>query len=592
MVLLLQALEKKEIRTEILSHLTLSEIQECFRSVSREAQSICDGYKSFVVEWLSANPKTDSREVLTIGLQSEIGKLLNGKIGRTAGTKRSYKAGRIPIELEVANWISGESDTLSFKLCNLHAFFRRSVNRKEHSVPPALKNYTSTSMPLESHLRILDNMLLVARWFAFLVEGVVTRPDFEDDILALQRLPVDDPAVKELDSRIFDYWREKPFRCSRSPEKFGTALDYIFKYIKMNGDIDQRSRDVATLDKLWKADGYRGTNMIRNCFYCMKTWKEEHVRGGFWVTDTYKTGSVMVYLSDIENPESFSTVYLVKGDTQSIGEVLGCSGGVPRFCKTTILPLYDFWVFNGVYDVGRYIGPNSKNDEFTKKLQAHVQQAISSRSVSWRGPSAEKGLWDFQNNVPAMPTIIVDENPYVVVDWHDGINHAYHQENNARSSSTFSVKDMSLARQIAKMAVELGETRKINENEEVDHRYEFSLLAVRRLGYSYYENPNGLGSMFDCRVGKVLYPFRFDVDHWNKAKVPTYALNDVLKGILISMKKAAPLPLVSSILADDRAILEPLDQILVKTFAEEGIYAPIVAYEKKGIRVDTRWTRV
>lgn len=298
MSLLLQALQKKDTLIEILSHLTLFEIQECLRSVNQETRSLCDAYKSFVVDWVSSNPEKESREVLITGLTSEKGKLLNGRIGRTTQTKRKYRSGRFPIEVDDGNWISGEIETLSLRLCNLHVFFHQPNAPKLYPTPSSLIEYSSTSMVRKSHAVLLDDVLFFARWFAYEVEGVASIPDFASDFQTMRHYgPEARLAIVEMDSRMFDYWKEKPFRCSRARgKKFGTTLDYIFGLAKFRyKDLDQKTREIVKLDKLWEADGDEGKNMMRNFLHCMKTWKEEHVRGGFWVTNVHKTGTVMVF---------------------------------------------------------------------------------------------------------------------------------------------------------------------------------------------------------------------------------------------------------------------------------------------------------
>jgi len=575
MCLLLQALQNQDVRTEILNYLTLTEIHGSLRSLSRETRSICDDYKSFVVDWLSSNAGKECRWVLMIGLSSNKGKLLNGKIGRIRTLKRRNQSGRFPVEVNDGNWISGESKTIGLKLSNIHVLLHKSKHHDADPIPSSLKDYSSTSRMLDSHRRLLVNIVfLFARSFAYEVEGLASSPFFGGGMQALQQIPIAHPVVMELQSCMFDYWEAKPSRCSRTRERFGTAIDYIFGLAKSNyGDLDQKSKKLARFDKLWEADGPQGRNMMRNFFHCMKSWKKEHVRGGFWITDVYKTGTVMVHLSDIENPESFSTVYLVKGHADAIGNLVERERSLPAFYETTILPLYDFWTYNGICATAGHSEAKFASEAFKNKLESHVLGAIYSRKVSWRGPSAEKGLWDFKNDVPPMPTVVAEKGSYFKVDWHDGTN-------DADSTFEFSESNLSMARQIAKTAVELGGTRKLDEDEGEDHENKISVLIVQRLGYSYEDNPNGICTMLDRRVGSIrdVHVLKFNVDHENKTIVPTYTLGDVLGGIFGAMKESAPLPFVSMIVADDRTILPSLDQILVKAFAEEGVVAPLIDY--------------
>ena len=77
---IVEVLEKPDIRTGILSHLTMTEIQDCLRGVSQEFQNLAEDYKSLVVNHLLLQTNTNPK-VLVIGLQSDKGKPLNGLIG-------------------------------------------------------------------------------------------------------------------------------------------------------------------------------------------------------------------------------------------------------------------------------------------------------------------------------------------------------------------------------------------------------------------------------------------------------------------------------------------------------------------------------
>jgi hypothetical protein len=112
-------------------------------------------------------------------------------------------------------------------------------------------------------------------------------------------LPLSHPSHVESSARMFDYCTEPPFRCSRSRRKYGTALDYVVGMCVVNfDDLEEYSVSKARYDKLWPADGYQGKEIVRNFFHFMRSWKEERVTGGFWVTDVFKTGTVMIHLLD------------------------------------------------------------------------------------------------------------------------------------------------------------------------------------------------------------------------------------------------------------------------------------------------------
>lgn len=568
-----EVLSKPDLRTAILTHLTLSEIQESLRSVSKSCRTEVDNYKEFVVEQLLSHKKL---KVLIVGLQSEKGKLLNGRIGHVADQKRNSD-GRFPICLHV-NWLSDDSEVKSVKLSNLHPFFRHQPD-DSFSCPRRLADYTHTSNIRESHGRLLHQLLAFAKWFVVEVDGI----EFPGDINMLMSLPLSHPVHLELSRRMFDYWTEPPFRCSRSRQRWGTALDYTVGLLMSSfEDLEEHSLSFARFDKLWPADGYQGKDMVRNFFHFMRSWKEERVSGGFWVTDIFNTGTVMVHLSDINDPESFSTVYLVKGHADTVGDLVKRGARqLPGFGETTILPLYDFWTYHGIIIHGKYKTGDVGGPTFEEKLRLHVLKAISSRTISWRGVSAEQGFWDFEpNQLPPIPQFRINEDSYFVMDWQDTV-----EEENPPSiglssnDEQFTEDEMATAKEIAATASKFGGTRTLGESEPRERNADLSALTVRRLGDSYEENPNGICTVLDTRVAREpIHAFRFAVaDHFTTA-IPRYTLKDLLQAILAAMKEASPLPLVDCIMIDDRTLLRPLDTILVQAFEEVGLLAPEVDY--------------
>jgi hypothetical protein len=573
--MLQEVLSKPDLRTGILSHLTLSEIQESFRSVSKNCRTEVDNYKAFMVEQLLSHKNL---KVLVVGLESEKSKLLNGKIGHVDTHKRK-KDGRFAIRLHV-NWLSDDSEVKGLKLSNLHPFFRHQPD-DSFSCPPLLADYTDTTNMRESHGRLLHQLLAFAKWFVIEVEGI----EFPGDLNHFMSLPLSHPFHMETSARMFDYWTEPPFRCSRSRRRFGTALDYVVGMFMFNfEDVEEHSVSKARYDKLWPADGNQGKDMVRNFFHFLKSWKEERVTGGFWVTDIFKTGTVMVHLLDLNDPESFSTVYIVKGHNDPIGDLVEQSAGqLPGFCEATILPLYDFWTYDGTAMEGKYSLGDVGGPIFEEKLRLHVMKAISSHTVSWRGPSAEQGSWDFEKNEPPpIPRFRVNEGNYFVMDWQDSV------EETAPSSidvslddEQFTADETAAAKEIAAMAHELGGARNLGESEP---RQRHAALTVRRLGDSYEENPNGICTLLDTRIEKEpIHAFHFAVADHCITTIPRYSLKDLLQAILAAMKEASPLPLVECILIDDRTLLRPLDTIMVHTFEEVGLLAPEVDYLGVGL---------
>lgn len=247
-------------------------------------------------------------KVLVVDLQSEQGKLLNGRIVDLDGPPQK-ESGRYPIRINM-NWLSGKSEVKNVKLCNIHPFYHQPDYVDKFVCPPLLKDYTQDAKLRESHGRLLHQVLAFARFFVVRVEDL----GFSGDINQLMNLPLTHPLVQKANSMVFDYWMKAPFSSSRSQHRHGTALDFVVGLIMHNApNLEDASVQMASYSNIWSADGVGGRNMMLNFFHCMKSWEQDRVRGGFWVVDEYETGAVMVHLSDINDPESFSTVYVVKG---------------------------------------------------------------------------------------------------------------------------------------------------------------------------------------------------------------------------------------------------------------------------------------
>lgn len=557
---LLQLLTNVDTRTGVFSCLTLTEIQESVRPVCKRCRNDADEYKARVLKWILShqNPK-----VLIVDLKSEQGKLLNGRIVEVVGPPNK-KTGRFPVSID-ANWVSGESEMKTLKLNNIHPFYKQPFYKDMFTSPQALVDYTDSSNIRESHGRMLHYLLGFARWFVVEAEEL----KHVDSINQFLSLPLSHPFISFANHHMFDYWNEAPFRCSRSRVRFGTALDYTVGMVMFNNDdLEEASREKARYSEIWPADGPQGKNLMRNFFHCMKSWNNERVTGGFWVTDEYKTGTVMVHLSDVYDPESFSTVYLVKGHNNTISELVKRqTGTLPGFCRTTILPLYDFWTYDGIVIPGKY---QVRNIE--EKLREHVSKAIYSGNVSWRGRSSEKGLWDFQNNPPPVPTYLINDGNHIVLDWHDeNFKNGGRSNNDSSTKVVYSDEEMEFARKIALSANRLGSTRKLGEeSNNVEGPYDPPCLSFRR------KRGSNCCTVLDSRIGMPVHAFRF-VDS-DGTRNPTYSLVDLLKATFEAMEKASPRPFVTCILIDNRTLVRSLDGILVNAFEELGLIAPEINF--------------
>ena len=99
-------------QSEILTYLSLTDdLQPGVRVVSKSWNKACETYKTAWIEALDAK-----RPVVVLELTSAKGKTLNGNTVKATGP-RDKKSHRYPIAVE--NWLTGESETLTIKFCNL-----------------------------------------------------------------------------------------------------------------------------------------------------------------------------------------------------------------------------------------------------------------------------------------------------------------------------------------------------------------------------------------------------------------------------------------------------------------------------------------
>lgn len=130
-------------QTEILTYLSLKDdIQTSARRVSKSWKQACEAFKTSWIEKLDAKSK-----VVLLELNSAKGKTLNGNIVHITGA-RDKKSHRYPIRFE--NWLTGESETLTIKICNLNpTATKHKTDLKEDS--PNLIQYTTNAKLRRSH---------------------------------------------------------------------------------------------------------------------------------------------------------------------------------------------------------------------------------------------------------------------------------------------------------------------------------------------------------------------------------------------------------------------------------------------------------
>ena len=129
-------------QSEILTYLSLKDdIQPGARMVSKSWQKASQAYKASWIEALDAKS-----QVVVLELASAKGKTLNGNTAKITG-KRDEKSHRYPIVVE--NWLTGESETLNIKICNLNPTATHRTDVEEDT--PNLLEYSQNAKLRRSH---------------------------------------------------------------------------------------------------------------------------------------------------------------------------------------------------------------------------------------------------------------------------------------------------------------------------------------------------------------------------------------------------------------------------------------------------------
>jgi hypothetical protein len=132
--------------SEILTYLSLTDdIQAGVRGVSKSWHKTCQLYKT---AWLEA--LDDKCPAVLIELTSAKGTKMNGeKVQITGG--RDPKSHRYPVTID--NWLTGESELLTFKICNLNPF--ATLRADPDAETPNLIQYSTNGKLRYSHGIIL-----------------------------------------------------------------------------------------------------------------------------------------------------------------------------------------------------------------------------------------------------------------------------------------------------------------------------------------------------------------------------------------------------------------------------------------------------
>lgn len=129
-------------QSEILTYLSLKDdIQPGVRIASKSWNKTCQVYKTALIEALDAK-----RSVVVLELTSARGKTMNGNTFKITG-ERDPKSHRYPVKYD--NWLTGESEILTFKICNLNPNATHRADPEAET--PDLVQYSTTAKLRRSH---------------------------------------------------------------------------------------------------------------------------------------------------------------------------------------------------------------------------------------------------------------------------------------------------------------------------------------------------------------------------------------------------------------------------------------------------------
>jgi len=490
--------------------------------------------------------KTTSRHrpIVLLELTSTKGKTLNDNSVTITG-QRDPKTHRYPIVFE--NWLTGESETLTIKICNLNPTTNYKFDTEKKKDYRNLVEYTSNGNLKKSHGLCLHAMLMCARWETNKINGNMYEGDHADFI----RLPRENPILTQLNANMWT-WRTVAPKIAGIHGR-GRIADLVCHAL-MN---DDDSSEQAQTDKPWPLDGPNGIHLARNMVRAMKDWAVHRVTDMFLVSHKFKTGSIM---TTFHQDGRLGQVYLVKGYGTAIAEM---GPELPFCCRTTLLPIYDCWAYDGYLTMG---APNI-SPKLKRALQAHVRKAIIEEKVSWRGPNAEK--WEYPP--PQFPKVNSDSNDELELDWsaYDIDPSSNLDTNNAteEKEETITSEHRAIGRKIVQASLQKG---------GLDYSSPTNGWAIRRIGYSYQDNPNGIAMVMSEGMPVISMKFKVDCDRSSDPSyIPTYKLKELLNGILKAAKMVSIPPLI---LADELAVVSPLQTILTECFEEKGATVPNVLW--------------
>jgi len=533
---------------EALSYFPLAELDD-LRKISKDLQSSCNTRKTFIRSLLRKG-----RKVEIVGLASEKGKFLNGRIG-IIGCEMSTTTGtgRLPVNIL---HLTGTSQHLAVKPQNMNPFLPAKVEQAEDRRQRDIR-YSSDGKVREGHGRFLDQVLMLNR---SAVNDITCDCDIHD-FNEFMNLPRGHPVIAKLNFQVYTMYKVLPRMAGYQTGKSGN-VSILDKTVMSLVDNEQMSIDYFGKMGKWEMDGRNGEWIVRNMVNFMKTWDDERIYGQFWVYKIVPSGTLLVKVEDPEQSTDeggLGDVYLVKGLGSQVGEQLH---SLPAIISTTFLPVYNFLVYDSIMTTDQIPASRAKS----ARIAAHVEKALSDQTVVTCGKSAALGLWD--GPPPALPKIPRKGEDLQPLDWdnygasgddnangNDDTNQKEKKSSTTNFTPTRQQKD--IAEAIAKYAKKIG--FKTIDKATLGPNLSPPVMVVRRLAYTKSENPNQM-----CGVSFNNMP----IDFFRFEKWPTYTLDELLPQVarIVKQRKAVP----CLIWMDEISLVEPLQGLIKAAFHSIG----------------------
>eukprot|EP01083_Nonionella_stella_P318735 1166538_1 len=190
------------------SYFPLAELDD-LRKISKDLQSSCNARKGFIHSLLRKGKKVE-----IVGLASEKGRFLNGRIGIIGG-ELSATTGRIPVNIL---HLTGTSQNLAVKPQNMNPFLAAKVEQAEDRRQRDIR-YSSDGKVREGHGRFLDQVLMLNR---SAVNDITCDCDIHD-FNQFMNLPRGHPIIAKLNFQVYTMYKVLPRMAGYQTGKSGNV---------------------------------------------------------------------------------------------------------------------------------------------------------------------------------------------------------------------------------------------------------------------------------------------------------------------------------------------------------------------------------